>query len=399
MYKRKVSSPASAVSDDTSTSSEHGGGREGRLTTQASGGAVAVCCGGHAACQDAGGVASEAGTEGWALDEEEFELGSADSGGGSAADSTAGAVPGLGLVRAAIAGRRPARRQRAGLVWAHADSRRARALQRSVEQQQLELEASEGERDHVAVDLGDGDDVNGEGDVSDGGDGAASDGAEVVGEAASPPTGATEASGACRAEAVVEGQEVCGAAAATPQREGREVLSMAMRDTGGLRVTGAVGGSSAGGSGDEGGGAVSAGLDVWAAGGGGVGRAEAMSVGTSAATGDAVSDLQPVGSGRKRTIEEAYSGGEQPGAGGDSGATVTGAEGAGASDETWARAGGQGDKQVTVSADVGLAGAVGGTEGRKSKRGKQVGTGKRQAFAKRRAAGEQHRQAGVGDAE
>ena len=116
-----------------------------------------------------------------------------------------------------------------------------------------------------------------------------------------------------------------------------------------------------------------------------------MSVGTSAATGDAVSDLQPVGSGRKRTIEEAYSGGEQPGAGGDSGATVTGAEGAGASDETWARAGGQGDKQVTVSADVGLARAVGGTEGRKSKRSKRQSWGIRQAIARDHAAGGRER--------
>ena len=65
-------------------------------------------------------------------------------------------------------------------------------------------------------------------------------------------------------------------------------------------------------------------------------------------------------------------------------ATVTGADSGelARAMTTWARASGQGKKQVTFSADVGLAGAVGSTEGRKSQRSKRPSWSTRHATAK-----------------
>ena len=52
------------------------------------------------------------------------------------------------------------------------------------------------------------------------------------------PTRATEDRGACRAGTLVDGQAACSAAAATPQREGRERLNMAMDDESRMQGTG-----------------------------------------------------------------------------------------------------------------------------------------------------------------
>ena len=136
------------------------------------------CCAGLTDCLAAGGAASETGTGGWELDEQELELGDVNDGEGLPEDNAAGSATAPGLVRAAIAGHRPARRQR-GAARAEWTKRRARAFRRSLEQQRLELEVSEGERDHPAVDLSDGDYGAGddvyEGDESYGGHGDASD--------------------------------------------------------------------------------------------------------------------------------------------------------------------------------------------------------------------------------
>ena len=116
---------------------------------------AASCCAGLTDCLAAGGAAGEAGTGGWELDEKELELGDVNDGELLPEDNAAGATTTPGLVRAAIAGHRPARRQRGGV--SHYETRVARAFRRSLEQQRLELEVSEGERDHPAVDLGEGD--------------------------------------------------------------------------------------------------------------------------------------------------------------------------------------------------------------------------------------------------
>ena len=87
-----------------------------------------------------------------------------------------------------------------------------------------------------------------------------------------------------------------------------------------------------------------------------VGGAAAMSMGTSAAMGDAVGGLQPAGSGRKRAIEETCSRGEQQ------------------------------ERREAFSADLELGGAEGNTEGRKrGKRSKKMPYSMRQAAAQRRA--------------